>query len=313
MDSYIEIKKLVKKFGDQKAVNNVSFKINKGEILGFLGPNGAGKTTTMRMITGYLAPDSGSISVCGHDISKKPIIAKEYIGYLPEGAPLYPELSPRMFLEFVGNSRGIRKDSLKKRIDYVVKKLHLEKVIDQAIDTLSKGFKRRVGLALAILHDPEILILDEPTDGLDPVQKHEVRQLIKEMAKDKIIIISTHILEEVEAICSRAIIIAKGQVITDSKPDELFKKHKYHNAVSLELKEGDPDKIVKEISKLKDVKDIEVSKSKKSSSLTIMPKDSKEIMNDVSKLVFDKKWEIKSLSLKTGKLDEVFREIVSTK
>jgi ABC-2 type transport system ATP-binding protein len=313
MNSCIEVKNIIKKFGDYKAVNKISFKINKGEILGFLGPNGAGKTTTMRMITGYLAADNGSISVFGHDISKNPIIAKEYIGYLPEGAPLYPELSPRMFLEFVGNSRGIRKDSLKNRINYVIKKLHLENVIDQAIDTLSKGFKRRVGLALAILHDPEILILDEPTDGLDPVQKHEVRQLIKEMAKDKIIIISTHILEEVEAICSRAIIIAKGKIITDSKPDELFKKHKYHNAVSLELKESNPDEIVKEISKLKDVKDIEVSKSKKSSSLTIIPKNSKEIISEISKLVFDKKWQITSLSLKTGKLDEVFREIVSNK
>lgn len=313
MNSCIEVKNIIKKFGDYKAVNKISFKINKGEILGFLGPNGAGKTTTMRMITGYLAADSGSISVFGHDISKNPIIAKEYIGYLPEGAPLYPELSPRMFLEFVGNSRGIRKDSLEKRIKYVTKKLHLENVIDQAIDTLSKGFKRRVGLALAILHDPEILILDEPTDGLDPVQKHEVRQLIKEMAKDKIIIISTHILEEVEAICSRAIIIAKGKIITDSKPDELFKKHKYHNAVSLELKESNPDNIVKEISKLKDIKDIEISKSKKSSSLTIIPKNSKEIISEISKLVFDKKWQITSLSLKTGKLDEVFREIVSNK
>jgi ABC-2 type transport system ATP-binding protein len=313
MNSCIEVKNIIKKFGDYKAVNKISFKINKGEILGFLGPNGAGKTTTMRMITGYLAADNGSISVFGHDISKNPIIAKEYIGYLPEGAPLYPELSPRMFLEFVGNSRGIRKDSLKNRINYVIKKLHLENVIDQAIDTLSKGFKRRVGLALSIIHDPEILILDEPTDGLDPVQKHEVRQLIKEMAKDKIIIISTHILEEVEAICSRAIIIAKGKIITDSKPDELFKKHKYHNAVSLELKESNPDEIVKEISKLKDVKDIEVSKSKKSSSLTIIPKNSKEIISEISKLVFDKKWQITSLSLKTGKLDEVFREIVSNK
>jgi len=205
----IQVNNLTKIYGAQKAVDGISFKAEKGEIVGFLGPNGAGKSTTMKMITGYLTPSSGSAVVCGHDVSKEPQAVKERIGYLPEGAPAYPDMTPETFLNFIAQVRGLTGAARRQRIDEVVSKVHLEGVMRQTIDTLSKGFKRRVGLAQAILHDPEVLIMDEPTDGLDPNQKHEVRSLIREMAPHKAIILSTHILEEVEAVCTRAIIIAK--------------------------------------------------------------------------------------------------------
>ena len=217
----IEIQELQKSFGDFRAVDGVSFSVQPGEVLGFLGPNGAGKSTTMRMITGFLTPSGGAVKVAGADVGADPIAAKRRIGYLPEGAPLYPDMTPRTLLEFIAEVRGVPASERKARIEKVVAQVHIAGVLDQRIDTLSKGFKRRVGLAQAIVHDPEILILDEPTDGLDPNQKHEVRQLIEEMSQDKVIILSTHILEEVEAVCSRAIIIARGKVVYDGTPKEL--------------------------------------------------------------------------------------------
>ena len=217
----IEIQELQKSFGDFRAVDGVSFSVQPGEVLGFLGPNGAGKSTTMRMITGFLTPSGGAVKVAGADVGADPIAAKRRIGYLPEGAPLYPDMTPRTLLEFIAEVRGVPASERKARIEKVVAQVHIGGVLDQRIDTLSKGFKRRVGLAQAIVHDPEILILDEPTDGLDPNQKHEVRQLIEEMSQDKVIILSTHILEEVEAVCSRAIIIARGKVVYDGTPQEL--------------------------------------------------------------------------------------------
>lgn len=217
----IEIQELQKSFGDFRAVDGVSFSVQPGEVLGFLGPNGAGKSTTMRMITGFLTPSGGAVKVAGADVGADPIAAKRRIGYLPEGAPLYPDMTPRTLLEFIAEVRGVPASERKARIEKVVAQVHIGGVLDQRIDTLSKGFKRRVGLAQAIVHDPEILILDEPTDGLDPNQKHEVRQLIEEMSQDKVIILSTHILEEVEAVCSRAIIIARGKVVYDGTPKEL--------------------------------------------------------------------------------------------
>jgi len=217
----IEIQDLQKSFGDFRAVDGVSFSVEPGEVLGFLGPNGAGKSTTMRMITGFLTPTGGAVRIAGVDVGVDPIAAKRRIGYLPEGAPLYPDMTPRTLLEFIAEIRGVPSDQRRARIEKVVSQVHISGVLDQQIDTLSKGFKRRVGLAQAILHDPEILILDEPTDGLDPNQKHEVRQLIQEMSKDKVIILSTHILEEVEAVCSRAIIITRGKVVFDGTPKEL--------------------------------------------------------------------------------------------
>ncbi len=217
----IEVKGLVKTYGPKRAVDGVTFTVKRGDILGFLGPNGAGKSTTMKMITGFLAPTSGSIRVCGHDVLSNPLAAKACMGYLPEGAPSYAEMTVRTFLDFIANVRDLKGDVRKRRLDDVIQRLNLQSVLEQAIETLSKGFKRRVGLAQALLHDPQVLILDEPTDGLDPNQKHQVRTLISEMSKDKIIVISTHILEEVDAVCNRAIIIAGGRLLADDTPKNL--------------------------------------------------------------------------------------------
>ena len=217
----IEIRELHKRFGSIHGVRGLSFSVRKGEVLGFLGPNGAGKSTTMKMITGFLEPTSGYISVAGMDIHEQPIAIKKKIGYLPEGAPLYGEMTVTAFLNFLADIRGMTGAFREKRIEEVICKIHLESVRNQTLETLSKGYKRRVGVAHAILHDPEILIMDEPTDGLDPNQKHEVRTLLQEMASDKATIISTHILEEVDAICTRAIIIAAGKLLFDGTPAEL--------------------------------------------------------------------------------------------
>ncbi len=217
----IEVKGLDKHFGPIHAVRDISFSVRQGEVLGFLGPNGAGKSTTMKMITGFLEPTDGTVLVNGHDVLTDPIGVKASIGYLPEGAPAYGEMTVRRFLEFVAEIRGYQGVEQGQRVDRVVELVHLEGVLDQTVETLSKGFKRRVGVAQALLHDPEVLIMDEPTDGLDPNQKHEVRSLIKEMAERKAIVISTHILEEVDAVCSRAIIIAAGQILFDGTPEEL--------------------------------------------------------------------------------------------
>jgi ABC-2 type transport system ATP-binding protein len=215
----IKVTNLVRRFGPIAAVDDISFQVKIGEVLGFLGPNGAGKTTTMRVIAGFLSPTSGTVSVGDHDVAIEPIAAKAAIGYLPEGAPLYTDMTPRQFLHFIADVRGLAGGERQARLDEVVESGKLAAVMDQPIETLSKGFKRRVGLAQAILHDPPVLILDEPTDGLDPVQKHEVRGLIRRMAKQKAIVISTHILEEVEAVCSRALIIAKGKILAEGFPD----------------------------------------------------------------------------------------------
>ena len=217
----IEVRGLDKRFGPIHAVRNISFSVNHGEVLGFLGPNGAGKSTTMKMITGFLEPTDGTVLVNGHDVLTDPISVKASIGYLPEGAPAYAEMTVIRFLKFIAEIRGFNGAEKQQRIDKVINQVHLDTVLDQTVDTLSKGFKRRVGVAQALLHDPDVLIMDEPTDGLDPNQKHEVRSLIKEMAENKAIVISTHILEEVDAVCSRAIIIAAGQILFDGTPAEL--------------------------------------------------------------------------------------------
>ncbi len=217
----IEVQKLDKRFGPIHAVRDVSFSVHHGEVLGFLGPNGAGKSTTMKMITGFLEPTDGTVLVNGYDVKTDPISVKSAIGYLPEGAPAYGEMTVLRFLEFVAEIRGYSGEEKQQRIDRVIELVHLDSVLEQTVETLSKGFKRRVGVAQALLHDPDVLIMDEPTDGLDPNQKHEVRSLIKEMAENKAIVISTHILEEVDAVCSRAIIIAAGQILFDGTPAEL--------------------------------------------------------------------------------------------
>jgi len=220
-NNMIEINRITRKFEHFTAVDDLSFTVSEGEVLGFLGPNGAGKSTTMKIITGFLAPTSGSITIDGHNIADDPIAAKSLIGYLPEGAPSYPDMSVLGFLQFIAEVRGFSGDEKNSRVQKVINDVGLHDVALQTIETLSKGFKRRVGLAQAILHDPKVLILDEPTDGLDPNQKHQVRQLIRNLAKDKIVIVSTHILEEVSAVCTRAIIIARGRIVADGTPAEL--------------------------------------------------------------------------------------------
>jgi ABC-2 type transport system ATP-binding protein len=217
----IEIVGLTKRFGSFTAVDDVSFNVAKGEVLGFLGPNGAGKSTTMRMLAGFMTPSSGTARICGHDVREDSLAARREMGFLPEGAPTYPEMTVLGFLRFAARIRGYRGGELADRVDHAIGLTTLAGVRLQPIETLSKGFKRRVGLAQALLHDPRVLILDEPTDGLDPNQKHEVRSLIAHMAPDKAIVISTHILEEVEAVCSRAIIIAGGRVVADATPADL--------------------------------------------------------------------------------------------
>jgi ABC-2 type transport system ATP-binding protein len=229
----IQAQDLHKRFGRLLAVDGISFQVQPGEVLGFLGPNGAGKSTTMKMIAGFLAPTAGTASVCGHDVQREPLAARRALGYLPEGAPGYGEMSPQGFLGFVADVRGLSGPHRRERLSAVVTRLALEGVLHQPIDTLSKGFKRRVGLAAAILHDPPALILDEPTDGLDPNQKHEVRGLITELARERTVLLSTHILEEVEAVCSRAMIVARGKVLADATPAELLARSRYQGAVSV--------------------------------------------------------------------------------
>jgi len=217
----LEIQHLTKYYGQHKVVDDLSFGCGPGEVLGFLGPNGAGKSTTMKMVTGFVEPSSGTARICDHDIHSDRLAAQRCIGYLPEGAPCYAEMTPAQFLNFIADVRALPAAQRRDRIDAVISLLHLEPVLTQSIDTLSKGFKRRVGLAQAILHDPDVLILDEPTDGLDPNQKHEVRELIRSMSAEKLIVISTHILEEVAAVCTRAIIIADGRLLVDDTPEKL--------------------------------------------------------------------------------------------
>ncbi len=228
MSALIDIKGLTKRFGRFTAVDDISFSVARGEVLGFLGPNGAGKSTTMRMLAGFITPTSGSAAICGHDVATDGVAARKRLGYLPEGAPTYPDMAVTDFLAFTGRIRGFSGGELADRVDHAISLTTLQGVRLQPIETLSKGFKRRVGLAQALLHDPDVLVLDEPTDGLDPNQKHEVRRLIEQMAAQKAIIISTHILEEVDAVCTRAIIIAGGRVVADATPSELARLHPSH-------------------------------------------------------------------------------------
>jgi ABC-2 type transport system ATP-binding protein len=217
----IKTEHLSKRYNGLTAVDDVSFEVRPGEVLGFLGPNGAGKTTTMRMLAGFVRPTAGRASICGHDVEADSLKAKAALGYLPEGAPTYGEMSVRRFLDFIADLRNLKGAQRRERLDHVIGRLQLEGVLEQSVETLSKGFRRRVGLAQAIVHDPPVMILDEPTDGLDPNQKHEVRTLINQMSKDKIVVISTHILEEVDAVCTRAVIIARGRIVADDTPQGL--------------------------------------------------------------------------------------------
>jgi len=310
MSSMVQIQNLRKTFGPIVAVDQVTFSVGQGEVLGFLGPNGAGKSTTMKMITGFLTPTQGTVKVNGFDIQEQPLEAKRCLGYLPEGAPAYSDMTPWSFLLFIGEMRGFRGDDLKRRVAETIKKVNLEGVIEQPIETLSKGFKRRVGLAQAILHDPAVLILDEPTDGLDPNQKHEVRSLIKAMAKDKAIILSTHILEEVQAVCSRAMIIAKGKVITDGSPAELEAMSRYHNAVILRLMTDEGADVEGALQSVPGVKTVEVLNPQgEATGYRVIPEKGQPILNAVNDCVKNREWKVVEISVEHGQLDDVFRTL----
>lgn len=312
MTVLISTQNLEKKFGDIHAVRGISLDVQKGEVLGFLGPNGAGKSTTMKMITGFLTPDTGTAEICGFDIVKKPIEAKRRIGYLPEGAPLYSDMTPHSFLNFIADIHGIDKSSRSDRIADAVNKTGLEPVYHQVIDTLSKGFKRRVGLAQAILNDPDVLILDEPTDGLDPNQKHLVRELISAMAKEKAIIISTHILEEVEAVCSRAVVIDQGRVIVDGTADELQGRSALYNAVTLKTAEASAGALIEKLEALEFVKQVEtLSQMNGTKRLRAIPIDGKPIASDITSVIQEQGTVVQEIYVEQVRLDDVFRQLTT--
>jgi ABC-2 type transport system ATP-binding protein len=310
--SMIAIEGLTKRFGPIVAVDGITLNVDRGEVLGFLGPNGAGKSTTMRMVTGYLAPSGGSVKVCGFDVERDVIDARKRTGYLPEGAPLYGDMTPEAFLDFVARARGLSGADKEKRIAAAIETVQLRSVIGRPIDTLSKGFKRRVGLAQAILHDPDVLILDEPTDGLDPNQKHQVRDLIRSMAKDKVIVISTHILEEVEAVCTRAVIIAQGRIVFDGTPGELQRKSLRHNAVSLHVEQAKAAEVRAELEKLDAVGRVEEEPAVNGfTTLVALPKNGKTILPAVSSLVQSHALPVDEIYVERGHLNDVFRQLTT--
>ncbi len=300
----------MKTFGSRTAVDGISFSVQPGEVLGFLGPNGAGKTTTMRMLAGFVAPTAGRAEICGFSIEEQPVAAKQKLGYLPEGAPTYGEMTPRDFLQFIGEVRGLTGADFRRRLTAVVERLQLGDVLQQPIETLSKGFRRRVGLAQAILHDPPVLILDEPTDGLDPNQKHEVRGLIQTMAPGKVIVISTHILEEVDAVCTRAIIITNGRIVADEEPAALIRRSRYHNAVTLQLERtADLAAVADDLRGLGEFRQVEVDEH--AFTVTAFPRDGAHILPVISSLAAERRWPVEQLHLEAGRLDEVFRSITT--
>ena len=311
MTTQIVVQGLRKEFGSLVAVDNLSFTVGAGEVLGFLGPNGAGKSTTMKMITGFLPPTAGRIDVCGLDVVAAPVAAKKRFGYLPEGAPLYPEMTPAGLLSFVAEVRGLRGATRERRLAEVAEEVHLKEVWRQPIDTLSKGFKRRLGLAQAILHDPEVLILDEPTDGLDPNQKQEVRQLVRAMAETKAIIISTHILEEVDAVCSRAMIIARGRLVADGTPADLLARSARHGAVSMVAPRTQAAEIAAALQQLDGVGRVESSPLEDRVRLTALPAGRGQLLEAVNALLLRHQWPVSELVQEQGRLDEVFRALTT--
>jgi len=307
----IEVKNLSKFFGAKKAVNDLSFTVEKGEILGFLGPNGAGKSTTMRMITGFIPPTAGTAQIGGKDIVEDPLAAREQIGYLPENAPVYPDMTVWGYLDFCAEIRGFSGANRKRCVEDALEKCFLTKVKYQSINTLSKGFKQRVCFAQSIIHDPDYLILDEPTDGLDPNQKHEVRLMIRKMSAQKVIILSTHILDEVDAICSRAIIITDGQIVADDTPANLRTRSRTHGSVFLTLRDTDPDAFLAFIESVPGIESAKLlEKTDTEFSVRVFPESIEApITGDLLPLLTEKKYPVKSLFVEQGKLDEVFRNI----
>jgi ABC-2 type transport system ATP-binding protein len=292
---------LVKSFGAKRAVDGISFSVEKGEVLGFLGPNGAGKSTTMRMITGFMPPSSGTVTIGGHDIGESPLEAKRLIGYLPENAASYPDMTVRGFLNFAAELRGLQGDARRNAVRRVIELCFLDAVIEQTIDTLSKGYKHRTCLAQALIHDPQVLIMDEPTDGLDPNQKHEVRNLIRELGRTKAIVFSTHILEEVDAACTRAIIIDRGRIVANGTPEELRAMSELAGAVTLRAQGATADKLAPLGRVEQHARD-----------LRVFPRDKQaagELARAVAELAGREGWKIEALRTEEGHLDEVFRRI----
>ena len=298
----IKVSDLSKRFGAFTAVDHLSFEVGTGEVLGFLGPNGAGKSTTMKMITGFMKPSSGRVEVCGCDMETAAVAAKRIIGYTPEGAPAYGEMTVREFLKFILAVRRVDTGEGRKGFFDVVEKLELGPVLHQPIETLSKGFKRRVGLAQALIHDPKVLIMDEPTDGLDPNQKHQVRRLISSLTADKIVVISTHILEEVTSVCTRALIISGGRMLVDATPDELLARSRFHNAVSMVAE--DPQDAAGQLRLLSQVESVEAN-----GRVFAFPAGAEPLYPVIDRFIKDKQLPVSDLRVETGRLDEVFREI----
>jgi ABC-2 type transport system ATP-binding protein len=307
----IKVRNLKKNFGPKVAVNGVSFTVERGEVLGFLGPNGAGKSTTMRMITGFIPPSEGAISIGDFDMLENPIPAKRLIGYLPENAPSYADMSVHGFLTFTAELRGLRGDANKRAVNRVIEMCFLESVLHQSVETLSKGYRHRTCFAQSIIHDPEVLILDEPTDGLDPNQKHEVRTLIRRMGEKKAIIFSTHILEEVEAVCSRAIIIDRGRIVANGTPAELKQRSDQAGAVTLRLADGSAAAVK---SRIDQVSAVERSIVIGESPLTLraFPRKNStagDLARALGEVVLRERWPLQELHTEEGRLDEVFRSI----
>ncbi len=311
-DQLLDLQNLTKRFGRLTAVEDMSFAVTRGEVLGFLGPNGSGKTTTMRMVTGFLPPTSGSAVICGHEVTRAPIEVKRRVGYLPEGAPLYGDMTPVELLDFVARIRGFRGPEKSSRIDKAVASLMLEEVAHRPIDTLSKGFKRRVGIAQAILHDPEVLILDEPTDGLDPNQKHEVRGLLNDLAGDKAIVISTHILEEIEALCTRAIVIARGRLVADETPETLIARSAYNNAVRVQI---GAEQMADTVSVLSSAKLRFIDKSALNGRANLVVQfegaDERDLEAVVTNALADGNIGAAEIQRERGRLDDVFRSLTA--
>lgn len=302
----IKAQELVKDFGRRRAVDSVSFEAEKGTVLGFLGPNGAGKTTTIRMVAGFLPPTSGTVHVKGINVAVDPVAAQKSIGYLPESTPLYEDMTVSGFLRFIAEVRGFSGAERNRRADRAIERCFLQPVRNQSIDTLSKGYRQRTCLAQALLHDPDILLLDEPTEGLDPNQKQVVRDMIREMAAERVIMLSTHVLEEVEAICTRAIIISAGKVVADDTPAALKTRSRHYNAVTLCAKgEG----IADALEKLPDIGNIETLSD---GNLIVFPKVGKPIATDVLDAAQNNKWIVSDIKVDEGRLDDVFRQITTT-
>ena len=307
----IEAKNLKKSFGDFVAVDNINLDVERGEVVGFLGPNGAGKSTTMKMLTGFLEPDGGEIFIEGIDLKSKPIEAKKSIGYLPEGAPSYSDMEVSEFLSFVGKMRGLNNNgSLNTRLSDMAEQINLKEVWHKPIETLSKGFKRRVGIAQALIHDPDILILDEPTDGLDPNQKYEMRDLIKKISTNKAIVISTHILEEVEAVCSRTVIIANGQLLANETPDNLGKQFNKKNMFSLKVSNKLNNTQIKDIKSSLDYKKVTVKNLNITDTLILIEDEKENInLNKIMTQLKKYKLDINEANFIKPSLDDIFRKI----